>query len=251
MYSIILLFSVLAVIPISLSSFQRYPVRRFNQPNVRRLPPHIQRIKATSSSVPVRTTTVQSLPYNFKNLENITSIRQLLMETAISPMKSVGPVARITQNINTAQLPCCRDRFGEQACQSLRKAQPALFEKRCLTDHDFSSIDCCGECRKYIERNKISSENSRSLQKAPAMCKDKHSIGFCRRFKASGMGKYSCSDAEFAVRVCRHSCGYCNDELYSMKNAPSMCSDTNKAIPIVNGTHLYWAFGREDTKKAL
>uniref|UniRef100_A0A1I7T4M9 ShKT domain-containing protein n=1 Tax=Caenorhabditis tropicalis TaxID=1561998 RepID=A0A1I7T4M9_9PELO len=82
------------------------------------------------------------------------------------------------------------------------------------------------------------------------MCKDKHSIGFCRRFKASGMGKYSCSDAEFAVRVCRHSCGYCNDELYSMKNAPAMCSDTNKAIPIVNGTHLYWAFGREDNKKS-
>ncbi|CAI2354358.1 unnamed protein product [Caenorhabditis sp. 36 PRJEB53466] len=160
-----------------------------------------------------------------------------------------GAAGNLFPFTNTAQLPCCRDRFGEQACQSLRKAQPALFEKRCLSDHDFSAIDCCGECRKYIERNKISSENSRSLQKAPTVCRDKHSISFCRRFKASGMGKYSCSDPEFAVRVCRHSCGYCNDELYSMKNAPALCSDTNKAIPIVNGTHLYWAFGRDHDKK--
>lgn len=97
--------------------------------------------------------------------------------------------------------------------------------------------------------DKISSENSRSLQKAPTVCRDKHSISFCRRFKASGMGKYSCSDAEFAVRVCRHSCGYCNDELYSMKNAPALCADSNKNIPIINGTHLYWAFGRDQDKK--
>ncbi|CAI5449949.1 unnamed protein product [Caenorhabditis angaria] len=146
---------------------------------------------------------------------------------------------------HTASLPCCRDRFGEQACQSLRKSQPAYFEKRCLSDHDFSSIDCCGECRKYIERNNISLDNSRAVQKAPALCKDKHSISFCRRFKTVGMGKYSCSNAEFAVRVCRHSCGYCNDELYATKNAPQLCSDSNKFVPaLVNGTELHWAFGR-------
>ncbi|CAD6187096.1 unnamed protein product [Caenorhabditis auriculariae] len=125
---------------------------------------------------------------------------------------------------NTASLPCCRDRFGEQACQSLRKTHPALFEKRCLSDHDFHSIDCCSECRRYIVKNKISAENARVLFKAPSLCRDKHSVSFCRRFKATGMGKYSCADAEFAVRVCRHSCGYCNDELYAAQNAPRLCS---------------------------
>lgn len=129
MIRVIKIFSVLALLQVASAIYQRwaqscvcsdrtevfrYPVRRFNQPQIRKLPPHLQRIKVTSSSVPVRTTTVQSLPYNFQKLgqsrklessneplpENITSIRQLLMETSIAPMKAVGPVARITQNIS-------------------------------------------------------------------------------------------------------------------------------------------------------
>ncbi|XGW02052.1 hypothetical protein V3C99_014259 [Haemonchus contortus] len=121
-------------------------------------------------------------------------------------------------------LPCCRDRFGEQSCQALRKAQPAHFEKRCLNDHDFHTLGCCAECRKYIELNSIQPENSKSLLKAPVICRDKHSLSFCRRFKASGMGKYSCGDAEFAVRVCRHTCGYCNDALYNERSTAPLCA---------------------------
>ncbi|PAV58588.1 hypothetical protein WR25_18681 [Diploscapter pachys] len=127
-------------------------------------------------------------------------------------------------SLYTASLPCCRDRFGEQACQSLRKAQPDQFEKRCLSDHDFSAIDCCAECRRYIEKNNIHPDSAKVVSKAPALCRDKHSVVFCRRFKNSGMGKFSCADAEFAVRVCRMACGYCNDELYSPENAPPLCT---------------------------
>ncbi|ETN82807.1 hypothetical protein NECAME_07753 [Necator americanus] len=128
---------------------------------------------------------------------------------------------------DTPSLPCCRDRFGEQSCQGLRKAQPALFEKRCLNDHDFHTLDCCAECRKYIELHKIHPENTKLLQKAPIVCRDKHSLNFCRRFKARGLGKFSCANAEFAVRVCRHTCGYCNDTLYdATKSAPFCATNT-------------------------
>lgn len=100
-------------------------------------------------------------------------------------------------------LPCCRDRFGEQACQSLSRSQPEIFERRCLADHDFNTLDCCAECRNYITTREelsflekstlldnINAENTRTLMKAPQLCKDKHSLTFCRRFKLSGMGKF-------------------------------------------------------------
>ncbi|CAJ0929624.1 unnamed protein product, partial [Mesorhabditis belari] len=126
--------------------------------------------------------------------------------------------------MDAATLPCCRDRFGEQACQSLRKTQPATFEKRCLGDHDFHTIDCCLECRRYIENNNIHPDNARAVLRAPIVCRDKHSIAFCRRFKESGLGKYSCKDTEFAIRVCRSSCGYCNDDLYSAAHSVPSCT---------------------------
>ncbi|CAI4223283.1 unnamed protein product [Auanema sp. JU1783] len=94
---------------------------------------------------------------------------------------------------------------------------------RCLNDHDFHTLDCCAECRSYIENHKIHPDNARQLFKAPSLCKDKHSLKFCRRFKSSGLGKFSCADAEFAVRVCRHSCGYCNDGLYAASNTAPLC----------------------------
>ncbi|KAK5985066.1 hypothetical protein GCK32_005811 [Trichostrongylus colubriformis] len=121
-------------------------------------------------------------------------------------------------------LPCCRDRLGEQSCQALRRTHPSQFEKRCLNDHDFHTLGCCAECRSYIKLHSIQPENSKSLLKAPIICRDKHSLSFCRRFKASGMGKYSCGDAQFAVRVCRHTCGYCNDALYEEKNIAPLCA---------------------------
>ncbi|VDD97924.1 unnamed protein product [Enterobius vermicularis] len=76
---------------------------------------------------------------------------------------------------------------------------------------------------RVVEIDRIHPDNARTIFKAPVMCKDKHSISFCRRFKNNGMGKYSCSDAEFAIRVCRQSCGYCNDDLYSFHKATAPC----------------------------
>ncbi|TKR86649.1 hypothetical protein L596_011197 [Steinernema carpocapsae] len=125
--------------------------------------------------------------------------------------------------IYIAVLPCCRDRFGQFACQALRKSQPATFEKRCLSDHDFHTIDCCMECRSYIENNKIDPDNARSLFKAPQVCKDKRSIFFCRKFKTNGIGKFSCADAQFAIRVCRASCGYCSDLIYGVEKVAPPC----------------------------
>ncbi|KAK0411367.1 hypothetical protein QR680_005619 [Steinernema hermaphroditum] len=123
---------------------------------------------------------------------------------------------------DVAALPCCRDRLGEIACQAIRKTQAALFEKRCLNDHDFH-MNCCSQCRSYIEHNKIHPENARPLFKAPQFCRDKRSIVFCRKFKTDGIGKFSCSDAEFAIRLCRQSCGYCNDALYTVDRLPPPC----------------------------
>uniref|UniRef100_A0A1I7ZHN7 ShKT domain-containing protein n=1 Tax=Steinernema glaseri TaxID=37863 RepID=A0A1I7ZHN7_9BILA len=125
-------------------------------------------------------------------------------------------------SLDVATLPCCRDRLGEIACQAIRKTNPAHFEKRCLGDHDFH-MSCCKECRNYIENHKIHPENARSLFRAPQFCRDKRSLAFCRRFKTNGLGKFSCSDAEFAIRVCRQSCGYCNDALYALENLPASC----------------------------
>lgn len=178
------------------------------------------------------TTSVESSRYpSFFYQSNVTTsdtrpvpfIRQRT-DSDFSSIKAIGPLARVVKNFNTPLLPCCRDRFGEQSCQALRRTQPAQFEKRCLNDHDFNTISCCAECRKYIKFHNIHPENSKSLLRAPVVCRDKHSLSFCRRFKASGMGKFSCGDAEFAVRVCRHTCGYCNDALYDGKNVSPLCA---------------------------
>uniref|UniRef100_A0A914EB74 ShKT domain-containing protein n=1 Tax=Acrobeloides nanus TaxID=290746 RepID=A0A914EB74_9BILA len=98
-----------------------------------------------------------------------------------------------------------------------------IFEKRCLNDHDFHTIDCCMECRNYIETHKIHPDNAKQIFKAPLACKDNRSIVFCRSFKDQGIGKYSCKDQQFAIRVCRHTCGYCNDEIYDYKKATPPC----------------------------
>uniref|UniRef100_A0A183FVA3 DB domain-containing protein n=1 Tax=Heligmosomoides polygyrus TaxID=6339 RepID=A0A183FVA3_HELPZ len=96
------------------------------------------------------------------------------VSTCLSTQHHIKGIRRMVSSFqtlitaDTPLLPCCRDRFGEQSCQALRRTQPAQFEKRCLNDHDFNTISCC----------------------APVVCRDKHSLSFCRRFKASGMGKF-------------------------------------------------------------
>uniref|UniRef100_A0AC34FKK1 ShKT domain-containing protein n=1 Tax=Panagrolaimus sp. ES5 TaxID=591445 RepID=A0AC34FKK1_9BILA len=124
---------------------------------------------------------------------------------------------------NLAKLPCCRDGIGQLACQGLRKYQAAFFELRCLKDHDFHTTLCCMECRNYIETHKIHPDNAKAIFKAPILCKDVRSLTFCRRFKDHGIGKFSCKDAEFAMRTCRHSCGYCDDTLYDFAKTMPPC----------------------------
>ncbi|KAK6041963.1 hypothetical protein COOONC_20532 [Cooperia oncophora] len=53
-----------------------------------------------------------------------------------------------------------------------------------------------------------------------------HFVTFCLYLLACKVGKgfYSCGDAEFAVRVCRHTCGYCNDALYDGRNTAPLCA---------------------------
>ncbi|KIH64056.1 hypothetical protein ANCDUO_05636 [Ancylostoma duodenale] len=56
----------------------------------------------------------------------------------------------------TPSLPCCRDRFGEQSCQALRKAQPAMFEKRVC--HSFllrcmiTYVGYAAQCSRAVRR---------------------------------------------------------------------------------------------------
>ncbi|KAE9556613.1 hypothetical protein FO519_000019 [Halicephalobus sp. NKZ332] len=133
-----------------------------------------------------------------------------------------------------ASLPCCRDGIGQIACQALRRHQGSSFEKRCLNDNDFHTTLCCMECRNYIETHKIHPDNAKLIFKAPSMCKDKHSVAFCRKFKDYGMGKFSCKDAEFAMRTCRHSCGYCDDAIYDYaKTMPPCKSHCQLRAPII------------------
>uniref|UniRef100_A0A914WTA5 ShKT domain-containing protein n=1 Tax=Plectus sambesii TaxID=2011161 RepID=A0A914WTA5_9BILA len=140
-----------------------------------------------------------------------------------------GALATPTQNRPLSRrrhqvaLPCCRNQFGTLACRGLRRSQADIFEYRCLNDHDFHTIDCCMECRDYIETHKIHPQNAKPIFKAPWHCKDTHSFAFCRKFRTSGMGKYSCSTPEFAMRVCRMTCGYCDDKLYSYDKAAPPC----------------------------
>ncbi|CAI4225976.1 unnamed protein product [Auanema sp. JU1783] len=97
----------------------------------------------------------------------------------------------------------------------------------CETVADFALVQCCHSCntdvpsfgRKVFARGEQSSE-----------CYDRHNPGFCRNFVEkrnmwTKEGQMGCSGdgASLAFRICRKTCGYCNETLYRMNLFDPMC----------------------------
>ncbi|GMR32476.1 hypothetical protein PMAYCL1PPCAC_02671 [Pristionchus mayeri] len=134
--------------------------------------------------------------------------------------------------------PCCSDSITAAVCKKLQLADNQHFALRCLSDADFSLVQCCSTCgmAQADERYK----HFFALGTDSPHCFDRHSTDFCDRLR-EGTGfwqntRWTCSgdSTPLAFRVCRKTCGYCNGSIYETSTGrftPKSCGRKAEFLP--------------------